>query len=249
MVLQGAVAARRPAGRRVLTGAFGIVLAGGLVCGCGSSSKSSAGTTPSNPPTTAASSQPSSDSSSGPTSADLEGVLLTADQVSQIANGQFTASPSTSDDNSNTGCAALDDFSKASKDSDKAKAEQDYDTSDQSQSVTEGVVYVPDQAEELFSQLKSALGQCDSFTVAGHDLSLTQLDDPSVDGADDTLAAQASGDIEGQTFTVDLFAARFGDNVVQISYGGLVDDSSASSVGEQLLQQASDKGKDVLQAG
>ncbi len=224
-----------------LTTGLTAVMVTTALAGCGSSSgKASADSSPS-----PSASESSSSSSDSPTTADFTGVLLSADEVGSAASATFTGTDST-DDSSDTasGCAALDDFTKAAKGSEKARAGRDFETADQSTSVSEEILNAP-EAESLFTTLKDALKQCSGFTIAGTTLNLVTLTDPSIDGSDATLAAEASGVVDGQAVAVDIFSARFGDNVLSITYSG-VDSSDARTVAQQLLDRATTKAKDVL---
>ena len=226
-----------------MTAGVAALLVGGLVAGCGSSSSKSS--SPSSAPSSAASSD--SASGSGPTAADLSGVLLSADEVGTVAQGTFTATPSKDDaTTTKSGCTALDDFTVAAKGSEKAKAGNDYNTSDQSQTASEELDYVPAKAEPLFTTLKNALSDCKGFSAGGTQLTLTTLPDPKIDGSDDTVAAQASGTVQGQTITLDISLARFGDTVLSVTYGGGVEKTNADTVTQSLLEKAATKAKGVL---
>jgi hypothetical protein len=237
--------ARRVARRSTgVTAASGLLLVG-LLAGCGSSSGSSSAN-PSSPASTDSSA--SASAGSAPTVEQLTGVLLTTDELDTTAKNSFTAGPASPDDSSSTGCAAFDDFQKASKGTEKVKAGRTYNTTDSKFSAEDDLFTVPGQAAALFTQLKSAAASCDTLTASGTKLALTKLADPSVDGSDDTLAIQATADVNGQTITEDIFMARFGDNLLQMSYGGVIAPADASTVGTALLTQAADKAKSVLTA-
>jgi hypothetical protein len=52
--------------------------------------------------------------------------------------------------------------------------------------------------------------------------------------------------VSGQPIAVEGYLARFGDNLVSVTYGGVTDAAAASPIAAKLLQQAADKAKDVL---
>ena len=171
---------------------------------------------------------------------------MSAEEVGATAKNTFTAGPASPDDNSSSGCAALDDFQKAAKGSEKAKAGRTYNTADSKLTAEDDLSYVPGQAASLFKQLKSAAGSCSSLTAGGTSLALTTLPDPSVPGSDDTVAIQATGAVSGQPVTADIFLARFSDNVLGVNYGGAVAPSDASPVVSALLNQAAAKAQPVI---
>jgi hypothetical protein len=176
-------------------------------------------------------------------------VLLTATQVSDITGAQFTEDPS---DNTITaspepsGCAALDDFASEAKASEDGKASADFSSADQTLNVEEQLTFVPGKGAALFSQLKSALDQCDTLSAGGVSLKLTLQSDPAVQNADDTLAVTATTSDSGQSAVVTLLLARFGDNIVQVTYSAFSTGAAPDAADSQLLVEAATKAEPAL---
>jgi hypothetical protein len=255
---------RTPA-RRATVAIASVAVIGTVAAGCGSSSKNDAGTLPTTPPTTSTTTPPTSaptDAPSSDTRTDSPGtddsskaaaykqVLLTASEVSNITSEDFAVDPTAdaSADNSAepSGCAALDDFVAEAKDSEQGKATASFTTADQGQQAEEQLTYVPGKAETLFTQLKDALGSCDSLGTGDNALELATQDDPDVQDADDTLSFTASTTNSGKSIVVTGLLARFGDNIVQITYSA-VGAEDAPIIGDtELLTQAASKAATTL---
>jgi hypothetical protein len=256
--------------RRTTLAIAGVAVIGTVAAGCGSSSKggsaatlpttstTTAPSTPSQQPqtTTSPTEAPTSDSGSS-TPGDDSGkaaaykqVLLSASEVSDITGEEFTAEPSSDDTVSNSeepsGCAALDDFVAASKDSEQGKATASFNNADQSQQAEEQLTYVPEQAETLFTQLKDALGSCDTLGAGQDQLTLAVQDDPEIQDADDTLAFTASATGSGKSIVVTGLVARFGDNIVQITYSAVGTEDNPIIGDTELLTQAASKAATAL---
>jgi hypothetical protein len=179
----------------------------------------------------------------------LQGALLTADEVNAIGRGTFTATPDNSEDDSNSGCVAVDAFSKAAKAAERAKAANSYDDQAKQLNATETLVYLPRTADAIFTALKSAIRACSSLTAGGSKLAVTVRPAPTVSGAADTLSAQATGQVAGQMLTVGVAFARVGDSVVDISYGGGLTPDQVGPVTDELLARATAKAQPVLVTG
>jgi hypothetical protein len=262
-----ATSLRSSAVRRATLALATVAVVGTVAAGCGSSGSDSTSSLPTAPPTTSApqqttpppSSTPSdtpSDTPSSSTSSDsdrateFKSVLLTASEVSDITGEQFTAEPSRDETDTNSeepsGCAALDDFVKDSKDAERGKASASFVTADQAQEAEEQLTYVPDEAETLFTQLKDALNSCDSLGTGDNALTLAVQDDPEIQGADDTLSFTASATGSGKSIVVTGMLARFGDNIVQITYSAVGDEDNPIIGDTELLTQAASKADTVL---
>ncbi|MCW2547317.1 MAG: hypothetical protein JWN96_1777 [Mycobacterium sp.] len=187
----------------------------------------------------------SGSSHSVPTVAKLTDKLLTSDKVGEIAAGNFTSSPASdddgSDDNSKTDCK---DVVNAPAGVEKADAARDFDDGS-GQFAEEDLSYTVGAAS-LFSQLKTQLAACHTLTLDGGQMALSTLPDPLVGGSDDTLAMQASGTISGIDFVFDIVAARFGNGVIELTYGSTEDAAQVSSICNQLLQASAAKAKSAF---
>ncbi|HEX4431530.1 MAG TPA: hypothetical protein VHZ96_19840 [Frankiaceae bacterium] len=183
------------------------------------------------------------------TTAALTKVLLTSDQISATTGGAFTVNLDNSDDSSDDtsdDCPAADALD--GKDQ-TAQAEGDREfTSGAGLVVDEDITYTPGKAATMFSQLRTALGECHSMTVEDNTkLTMTLVPVSVIAGSDDTIAIQATGVFPGnQEFTIRMESARYGDTVVGIVYGGLTTPAAASGVADRLLQQATGQAKSVL---
>jgi hypothetical protein len=253
-----------PAVRRATLAIASVAVIGTVAAGCGSSSGGGAAgplpgtssSTTTTPPSTTPSDTPSSDTTTDSPSKDdsskateFKRVLLTASEVSEITGETFTAQPSSDDSDDATepsGCDALDEFVSAAKDSERGKASASFANSDQSQEAEEQLTYVPGQAETLFTQLKDALDSCDTIGTGDNALDLAVQSDPEVQGADDTMAFTASTTAGGRSIVVTGLLARYGDNIVQITYSAVGEEDSPIIGDDQLLTEAASKAESVL---
>jgi hypothetical protein len=183
---------------------------------------------------------------SGPSKAQLTKVLLTADEVGGIADGDFTAGPVSDDDDDSNSKADCNDTVKPKPGSEKAEAERMFtgagQFAEEDLSYTEG-------SGPLFTQLKAQLAACHTLTIDGNKLTLTPLKTAAVTGADDTLAVLASGTLPSSEtlFAIDIVAARFGNNVVEVIYGAPgASNADVADVSNRLLQGAAAKAKSAF---
>jgi hypothetical protein len=259
-----------PVVRRATLAIASVAVIGTVAAGCGSSSKggsagpltstSTAATTTAPPSTTPSDATSSDTTTDGPSTddsgtddtrkvTDFKRVLLTASEVSNITGEEFTAQPSDDSDDASSepsGCAAVDDFVAAAKDSEKGKATATFANGDQAQQAEEQLTYVPEKAATLFTQLKDAIGSCDSLGLGQDSLKLAVQDDPEVQGADDTAAFTASATGSGKSIVVTALLARFGDNIVHITYSAVSDQDNPIIGDDELLTKAAGKAESVL---
>lgn len=211
-------------------GAAGVALTALMVslAGCGSSGvdlsndKGPTPGVPSNLPTATPAT-----AHSGPTAKQFEAALLTTPQLNKLKVGAFTSTPVEAASTTSTGCAALDVFNDASKAA-KPRVTIAFEDKASKLSAEEDITLLPDTSDTLFGALKDGINSCPTITVDGSRLALQVLDDPEVDGADDTLAVQATATVAGQPFTVNIEMARFADTVLSTTFGGPLTTSQAN---------------------
>lgn len=217
-----------------------------LIAGCGSSgvdTSNDKGPTPgipSNLPTATA-----APVATGPTSAQFAAVLLNVADVNKLGIGTFTASAVDAAGSTPSGCAAIDVFAAASKAA-KTKAGISFDDAKSQLSAEEDITQFPNASDTLFGALKDGLSSCSTVTADGTRLALQELDDPEVDGSDDTLAAQATATVAGRTITVNIEMARFDENVLSVTFGGLQTTSEATAGMNALFSAALSKSMAVV---
>lgn len=185
----------------------------------------------------------------GPTTAAFSRVLLSSGEVGETASGTFTvAAPSADDSNDNTtsGCAALDSSDQATQTKGKAYASREYTAPSLALYAEEELAYLPGAAAPLMDALASAIKSCHTLTIDGATLAFTVVPTPTVAGSDQTFSALASGRISGRYVSIDMQMVRVGDTVLTLTYGGIDDPSAVEAVADRLLVHATAKAKGVL---
>jgi len=166
----------------------------------------------------------------------FEHSLLTPATVSQITGATFAIDNSKDDnsDDSSTGC-----IDKASTLTDpgteKGDASRQFASAPAGGFVSEDLSNNSTNAQQI-TQLRTALKSCTSATFGGSTVSLALLPSPPVPGSDDVFVMEMSGQINGDPITIDISVARFGDNVVGITYGGLLTPAEAEGTTESAAQ-------------
>ncbi len=179
-----------------------------------------------------------------PTTAQFQAALLTTTQMNRLRIGTFTGSP-VGDTTTPSGCAAVDVFANAVKTAHAKVGINFQDQSDQL-SAQEQIILIPNTSDVLFGALKDGVNSCRTLTGDGSALGLQVLDDPEVDGADETLALQASSTVAGKAITVNVELARFDDTVLWLTYGGPLTTSQANRAMNAFFSAALSKGLTVL---
>ncbi len=177
------------------------------------------------------------------TPAQFQAALLTAVQMNELRMGTFISSPV--GDTTSSGCAAVDVFANAAKAA-KTKAGINFQDQVAQLSAQEQIILLPNTSDVLFGALKDGISSCRTLTADGSVLGLQVLDDPEVDGSDETLAVQASSTIAGKTITVNIEMARFDDTVLWLTYGGPLTTSQANRAMNAFFSAALSKGLTVL---
>jgi hypothetical protein len=179
-----------------------------------------------------------------PTAAQFKAALLTAVQMNELRIGTFVGGP-VSDTTVSSGCAAVDVFANAANAA-KTKVEINFQDQVAQLSAQEQIILLPNTSDVLFGALKDGISSCRAITADGSALGLQVLDDPEVDGSDETLAVQATSTIAGKTITVNIEMARFDDTVLWLTYGGPLTTSQANRAMNAFFSAALSKGLTVL---
>lgn len=164
--------------------------------------------------------------------------LLTPAAVSALANGTFTidTSKDTSSNDSSSGCMdAVSTIANSGKD--RGEASRQYVAADHSTFIEEDLSNNTSNTQQL-NVLKDAVSKCTSTTIDGTTVSIQALPAPTIEGSSDTLAMRMSGQVNGNPLVIELGMARFGDNVVVITCGGIDTSISADSLTNSLLTEA-----------
>jgi hypothetical protein len=179
-----------------------------------------------------------------PTAAQFKAALLTTIEMNALRIGTFTGGP-VGDATTSSGCAAVDVFANAVKTA-QTRVGINFQDRTAQLSAQEQIILIPNTSDVLFGALKDGINSCPTLTADGSVLGLQVLDDPEVDGADETLAVQASSTVAGKTITVNIEMARFDDTVLWLTYGGPLTTSQGNRAMNSFFSAALSKGLSVL---
>ena len=164
--------------------------------------------------------------------------LLSPAAVSALASETFTidTSKDNSSGDSSSGCMdAVNTLANSGKD--RGEASRQYVSADHSTFIEEDLSNNSANTQQL-NVLRNSLSKCSSTTIDNTTVSIQALPGPVIEGSSDTMAMLMSGQVNGNPIAIEVGVARFGDNVVVITCGGVDPSISSQSLTNSLLTEA-----------
>lgn len=166
--------------------------------------------------------------------------LLTAQAVTSIAGQPYSVTPLKAQGSQGSDSAQCMTLSNAAgaQSKDTATAARGFAAANGNQMVVEELSSNPAYPRAM-DQVQSAMKSCSATSFDGTvSVNFVPIPTPQIDGSDQVLAAELTGQVAGTTLVLDMAVARFGDNIIFVMVGGVNPAQSQQSLLDSVLTQA-----------